>query len=210
MKKILISLLLITSTFTFLNAESKPVAKSAAAQEIIFSIKDIAGKEHKVIGAENGLIFPEYKGKAVILEFFGHKCPPCLASIPHLVNIQKKHKDKVAIIAIEVQGLSEAELKNFVAEKKINYHVSTNQSAGQFVNYVAQRAQWSGSIPFTVMLDGNGEVQLVQPGMIPEAALEELVIKFSAVGKTKTADSNATVAKVKKTVKTKEGNTSKK
>lgn len=144
------------------------------------SMTDITGKTYQVNGTQNGLDIKGLEGKVIFLEFFGHKCPPCLASIPHLIKLQKKHQDKLAIVAIEVQGYSDSQLKTFVEEKGMNYISVAEEKAPELVNYISQRAQWRGSIPFMVALDTKGDVQFVQAGMIPEESLEELISQLSA------------------------------
>ncbi len=165
MRKILTSALLIFSLFTYMQAEEAPQ----------MSITDIKGVTHQITGTEQGLKIKGLEGKIVFLEFFGHKCPPCIKSIPHLIKLQEKHKDKLAIIAIEVQGYSNKQLTDFAKEKGMNYIVVSDEKAGNFTNYIGQRAEWRGSIPFLVALDTKGAVQFVQAGMLPEASLEELI-----------------------------------
>jgi len=171
MKKILLSLLMLLSFFTFSQAASQPVMK----------ITDIKGVTHQITGTEEGLNIKGLEGKIVFIEFFGHRCPPCLASIPHLIDLQKKYKNKLAVISVEVQGLSNAQLKQFAKEKGMNYIVVADEKAGNFTNYIGQRAQWRGSIPFMVALDKKGNVQFVQAGMLPEASLEELIKQLDAI-----------------------------
>jgi len=170
MKKILILVLLVFSLF--IHAET-------ASKQPLMSITDIKGVTHQITGTEQGLDIKGLEGKIVFLEFFGHRCPPCLRSIPHLIKLQKEHKDKLAIISIEVQGLSNGQLKRFAKEKGMNYIVVADEKAGNFTNYIGQRAQWRGSIPFLVALDTKGDVQFVQAGMLPEASLEELIKQLS-------------------------------
>jgi thiol-disulfide isomerase/thioredoxin len=44
-------------------------------------------------------------GKVVLFEYWGVHCPPCLASIPHLAEMQKKYgRDNFVIIANHCQG----------------------------------------------------------------------------------------------------------
>ncbi len=169
MKKILLSALLIFSLFTSIQAENVPT----------MSITDIQGVTHQITGTEQGLDIKGLEGKIILLEFFGHRCPPCLKSIPHLIKLQKKHKDRLAIIAIEVQGLNNKQLTAFAKEKGINYITVSDEKAGSFTNYIGQRAEWRGSIPFTVALDTKGAVQFVQAGMLPESSLEELIKQLS-------------------------------
>ena len=89
-------LMLIVSMFTFVNASDDKM-----------SITTVEGKTLTVIGTEDGLTIPEYKGKIIFLEFFGHRCPPCLKSISHYKKLQAKYQKNLAIVAIEVQGLED-------------------------------------------------------------------------------------------------------
>jgi len=165
MRKILTLALFVFSLFTYTQAEEGPQ----------LTITDIKGVTHQITGTEQGLNIKGLEGKIVFLEFFGHKCPPCLKSIPHLIKLQEKHKDKLAIVAIEVQGFNNKQLTEFAKEKGMNYIVVADEKAGSFTNYIGQRAEWRGSIPFLVALDTKGAVQFVQAGMLPEASLEELI-----------------------------------
>lgn len=173
MKKLLSTSLLLLSLLTYANAAEN---KRYSAE---MTMTDITGKTYDVSGTEQGLNIKGLEGKVIFLEFFGHKCPPCLASIPHLINLQKKYKDKLAIVSIEVQGYTHEEVKAFAKEKGMNYIVVSEEKAPELVNYIQQRAQWRGGIPFLVAMDTKGDVQFVQAGMLPEASLEELISQLS-------------------------------
>lgn len=175
MRKLLTTLLIVS--FTFL-AQAEEAMKFPP-----MSMTDIQGKTYKVEGTEQGLIIKGLEGKVVFLEFFGHKCPPCLASMPHLIDLQKKHKKDLAIVAIEVQGLDNKALTAFAKEKSLNYTVVSEEKASALVSYIQQRAQWQGSIPFLVALDPQGDVQFVQAGMLPEASLEDLISQLKKLKK---------------------------
>jgi thiol-disulfide isomerase/thioredoxin len=173
MKKLFTAALLLVSFLTYTQAagEIKPLAQ--------MTMIDTKGKTYNVTGTEQGLTIEGLDGKVVFLEFFGHKCPPCLASIPHLIHLQKKHKGKLAIVAIEVQGYTNEQVKEFAQEHKMNYITVAEEKASDLVYYIQQRAQWRGSIPFMVALDTKGDVQFVQAGMLPEESLEELFSQLS-------------------------------
>ena len=177
MKKLFSTSLLLLSLFTYTHAAGSqtPLAE--------MTMTDITGKTYDITGTEQGFNIKGLEGKVIFLEFFGHKCPPCLASIPHLIKLQKKHKDNLAIVSIEVQGYTHEEVKGFAKEKGMNYIVVSEEKASEFVNYIQQRAQWRGSIPFLVALDTKGDVQFVQAGMLPEASLEELISQLSKTTK---------------------------
>ena len=164
MKKLLVFTMILFSIFTSLQASVPKM-----------SMTDVQGKTYQITGTDQGLTIKGLEGKIVLLEFFGHKCPPCLASIPHLINLQNKHKGELAVVAVEVQGYNNKQLSQFIKQKGINYIVATDENSGNLVTYISQRAQWQGSIPFTILIDKKGEVQFVQAGMLPEASLESLI-----------------------------------
>lgn len=168
MKKIIIAVVALSIGMT--------ISISAATDSIKF--ETVSGKSIEVIGTEKGFDIPAYKGKIVFTEFWGTHCPPCLRSIPHYIDLMKKYKDDIAVLAVEVQGKPKDALKEFVKEKGINYDIVSYKDGMQFVNYVAQRAKWNGSIPFLIISDKTGAVQIVQVGMLPEEALEQVIEKL--------------------------------
>jgi peroxiredoxin len=179
MKKLLLILIFAVSTIFAQNV-----------QQPSFDIVDTNNNHIQIKGTNDGLDIAGAKGKVVFLEFFGHRCPPCLRTIPHLIDLKNKYKDRVEIIAIEVQGLSHSQLQAFAKSKGINYHAISDEKSGIFTNYIAQRAKWQGSIPFTLVIDTNGDVQYIQAGLIPEKALfkitELLLNKVAPKAQTKT------------------------
>ncbi len=63
----------------------------------------------------------ELKGKVVVLDFWATYCPPCLEEIPHLVALQKQHKD-LQVIGLHVGGEEDRpKVPKFVEKLKINY-----------------------------------------------------------------------------------------
>jgi len=105
---------------------------SAEVKQRSFKLSTIEGKDIVIEGTKNGINIPEYKGKVIFLEFWGTHCPPCLYSIPRYVELTKKYKDKVAMLAIEVQGTPKEQLKAFVKEKGINYNIFTQSDNRKF------------------------------------------------------------------------------
>jgi len=176
----------IIATFSFAeNKEYKPQ---------VFQVKTLdANKTLTVTEAKNGLVFKDFKGKVVLLEFWGTHCPPCLMSIPHYKKITNEYKDKVAMVAIEVQSTPREQLKKFVESKGINYYVGTLKENGYFVDYVAKRAGWRGAIPFLIILDTNGNVIDMKRGFASEEYVKSVITY--ALDK---ANSNTTTNNTKK------------
>jgi len=179
MKKLL---LLLAAATLWLSA-----AGTEAAQGDRFTLKTVTGKQLHMVGLDNGLLVEEHKGKVVFIEFWGTHCPPCLISIPHYIDLQAKYKDKLAIVAIEVQATPEAMLKQFVQAKGINYDVIAHENAQAFIDYMTVRTGWQNSIPFLIILDQEGNFVTSHVGMAPQEALEDLIRRLDELHGKKSA-----------------------
>ena len=180
------------------------IATFAFAQDKLlnFKVQTIDNKTLEVTEAKNGLDFKDFKGKVVLLEFWGTHCPPCLMSIPHYKKLTKEYKDKLAMVAIEVQMTPKEQLKKFVEDKGINYYIGTQEDNMDFVRYVAQRAGWRGAIPYLIALDTNGNVIDIKRGFASEEYVKG-IIEY-ALNKAKKKETNSTAnakAEANKTTK---------
>ena len=83
----------------------------------IFKINTIDGKKLTLEGTNKGIKVHEYKGKIVLIEFWGTWCGPCLLSIPHHEALEEKYKDKVKVIAFETTPkVTAKELQEYVKD----------------------------------------------------------------------------------------------
>ncbi len=140
---------------------------------------DTDGKSYKINAVNNEFKIEEAEGKVVFLEFFGLNCPACQETMPHLINLKNKYKDKIRIMAIEVQKHDVNPINAYKKEHGINYTTFSNYDVGEVVQYIANKSGWKGAIPFTVIIDAKGVVQFVETGVISEDKLNEYVKKYS-------------------------------
>lgn len=92
----------------------------------------------------------ELKGKVVFFEYWGINCPPCIASMPHLQELQNKYQSKgFTVIGSHSQGLS-PKVKQFLEEQKITFPIY--QGVG------LQAAPCPGGLPHAVLVGANGKV----------------------------------------------------
>lgn len=91
-----------------------------------------AEKQHKLSDWEIGTtLFGEkptkakLKDKVVVIENWGVNCPPCIAALPHLAELEKKHREQgLVIIGAESQGSSKTEIKPLIEKAGVEYTIT--------------------------------------------------------------------------------------
>jgi thiol-disulfide isomerase/thioredoxin len=122
-----------------------------------FTVTDLNGKKHTL---------SEYRGKNVMLTFWATWCPPCIAEIPHLIELRKQiGEDKLVILGIsyiDQRNTTEAIRKFVTANPVINYPVTSTDLAIMPVPY-----NFINSIPSSFFIAPDGKIKLATEGMIP-------------------------------------------
>jgi len=129
----------------------------------------------------NPVRLADYRGKVVVLQFFGTYCPPCKAEIPFLNKLYQEYKGEVVVIGLSVDYIGEpsSKLKPFVEEMGISYPVVASDEKA-WENY-AGRVTGMDSIPQTFIIDKEGYVRYYNVGYTPqydvlfEKAVKELL-----------------------------------
>jgi peroxiredoxin len=114
------------------------------------------------IGGEE-FYLSDYKGKVVMLNFWGTWCPPCRKEIPDLVSLQAKYnKYGLEIVGITLTSGSAMEIQKFVKEKKMNYTILTdfgNNETHAVTNLYGQAiGQPISAVPTTLLIDREGYI----------------------------------------------------
>ena len=103
------------------------------------------------------------KGKVVLLNIWGIWCGPCIAEMPHLVDLQEKYRDQgFEIIGLNIgadeMGTPEDldEIKKFGEKKNLNYTLvrSPDEVTGQFYKITKQNV-----VPQSILINREGQLR---------------------------------------------------
>ena len=151
----------IASTVTLLLlliAAPHPAVSAKGDRAANFALKDMKGKTVKLT---------DFKGKAVVLNFWATWCGPCKREIPDLVSLYDSYKKKgVVILGIALDDRGAEVVKPFVEKNKISYPVLIG--GGE----VVEAYGGFSAIPTTFFIDKNGIIRNYLTGMQSKAGFE--------------------------------------
>ncbi len=137
-KILLLSVLVIAFSFS---CTSKSDHSPAIASD--FKLQDLSGK---------AIALSDFKGKAVLLDFWATWCPACRASIPSIQRLHKNYSGKgLVVLGISTDQGGWDSVKSFVTEYGMTYTVLKGSDA-VFSSYQVR------SIPMAVLVNKEGRI----------------------------------------------------
>lgn len=138
-----------------LNSDIATETKTKDHNEVPEAIVDF--KVRKEDGTE--VSTANLKGKVVFINFWASWCPPCRAEFPSIQKFYEKYKSNPDLVFLIVNLDDNPELgKAYLNDK--NFTLPFLVPAGDIPTQY-----FSGSLPTTVVLDKNGQIQLHHQGM---------------------------------------------
>jgi thiol-disulfide isomerase/thioredoxin len=127
-----------------------PEQKATALRECIigkpfpaFSATTITGKKYSDT---------DLKGKVVIITSWFTTCPPCIAEMPMLNELNKKYKDKEFLL-LSFSASNEELIQKFTKDRPITYEIVPN--AGGLIRH---EMQTSYAYPTNIIVNKKGEI----------------------------------------------------
>ena len=143
--------------------------QSAAATAILgrhrpaFTLPDLDGQPRTI---------SEWDGKVVALNFWATWCPPCIREVPEFVTLQEKYRAQgLQFIGIALQ--KPEDVREFVARHKVNYPILVGEL--EVIKLAETYGNNIGALPYTVIIDRNGKVVHVKPGILPTEEAESVI-----------------------------------
>lgn len=114
----------------------------------------------------------DFRGKAVLLNFWATWCEPCKQEIPHFVDLQNRYSSQgVQILGISMDD-SEPPVRTFQKEFKVNYPLAVGSAklADQYVGILG--------LPITFVIDASGRIVVRHIGATDASVIEGEVKKL--------------------------------
>jgi peroxiredoxin len=108
-----------------------------------------------------------YKGKVVLLDFWGTFCSVCKVEVPWYVEFQSKYKESgLWVIGVSLDEDGWKSVKPFMDEQKVNYTIAIGNWD------LAKLFGFRNELPLTLLIDRNGRIADMHAGMVDKAKFE--------------------------------------
>jgi thiol-disulfide isomerase/thioredoxin len=115
------------------------------------ALLDLAGKPHSL---------EDYRGKVVVVNFFGTWCPPCLQEMPSLLLLAEAWKGSpFTVLAVDV-GDSPAKLRRVFGEQREAFTILLDSKQ------TASRSWGALTFPTSFVLDPEGRIRYSVQGVV--------------------------------------------
>lgn len=119
-----------------------------------------------------------WRGKVLVLNFWASWCAPCREEIPDFVGLRAQYQPQ----GVEFVGLAidnQTNVAQFLQRQPVSYPILIGEGAAS--NLARQLGNPSGALPYTIVLDRDGNIVLKHLGRLPRATLEAALSKIAPV-----------------------------
>lgn len=114
----------------------------------------------------------DYRGKAVLLNFWATWCEPCKIEMPWFVDLQKKYGPQgLQILGVAMDDASNKEISDFARKMGVNYPIMIGKEA------VGDQYGGLPYLPSTFYIDRDGKVVERVYGLISRSEMETHIQK---------------------------------
>ncbi|RPF58049.1 thiol-disulfide oxidoreductase ResA [Abyssicoccus albus] len=173
---VLLIVFLMLAITLYLNFTKDKSNIEVGAQAPDFSLKSTDGETVKL---------SDYKGKPVILNFWGTWCEPCKEEMPDFEKTYENADGNFEILALHVKN-SPQQVEQFIndLQTEISFPVILDNANGDVT-----KAYDIGPLPTTMVIDKEGKIEYIQQYMMTKDQLDQIVQSFEDGSKIEKIDS---------------------
>lgn len=119
-------------------------------------------------------------GKIYVIEFWATWCGPCIASMPHLAEVQKKHADDLTVVSVSDEDPETVEKfldreRDGTTFREITSHYSLTTDPDGSVKVDYMRAAGEGGIPTAFIVGKTGVIEWIGHPMRMDEPIEKIL-----------------------------------
>ncbi|HEY9089188.1 MAG TPA: TlpA disulfide reductase family protein [Anaerolineaceae bacterium] len=108
----------------------------------------------------------DFRGKALVLNFWATWCTPCKAEMPMLNEYAGRYADELVVVGLNY-GESKEFAQGFVTENGITFPILLDPSSSTGADYMIR------GFPTTYFIDSEGVLRSLHIGQLSQALLDE-------------------------------------
>lgn len=160
------------------HSEPLPANEAKGKQAPDFVLQDLQGKQVKL---------SDFRGKAVLLNFWATFCGPCKVEMPWLVELQKQYGPQgLQIVGVALDDSGRDAIDKFAKEMGVNYTILQGKDD-------VGDAYGAVGLPATYYIDRNGKIIDSALGLVSRGEIEDNIKK--ALSQTTSAETEAATKK---------------
>lgn len=184
-KTILATVIAIPVFFISCSNADKNIQNNAGGPDVSAassSVPDVNGQQLKdapdfTLNEMDGAPFTlsRHEGKVVVLNIWATWCPPCRKEIPDFVEMQEEMRDDdVLFVGVSLDEEGWEVVRPFAKEYSVNYPLVVDNGT------VYQKYGPFRGIPTTFIINKEGKVEYVAPGMVTKSMIRPVLQELAA------------------------------
>lgn len=117
--------------------------------------------------------FEQWRGKIVVVNFWATWCPPCREEMPELSQLHTQYRDQ-NVVVLGIASETVAQIEDFARTTPVSYPLLAGDM--QAMDLSASLGNDKSVLPYTVILDSNGNIAKSYFGRINKALLEQSIL----------------------------------